>query len=143
MVAHTRLQECDVLGASGKLTVGPTAMLNGLPTVSLRDHGGLPGTAPRRILISANPPFLPLEIRQTKEGRAGGTAVWDCFTRHDQPTVRRMIAVSRKLDKKLHLRLRSYTQTIDHYDFPLHLVAPPHPLLPKAHDAGTAGSVAL
>jgi hypothetical protein len=143
MVAHKRLQECDVLGPSGRLTVGPTAMVNGLPTVSLRDHGGRPGTGPREIMVSGNPPFLPLAIRQTKQGKAGGTAVSDCFTKGDQPTIRRMIDVSRKLDGKLHLHLRSFSQTIDHYNFPLHLVAPPHPLLPHAHDAGTASSVAI
>ena len=118
-------------------------MVNGVPTVALRDHGGLPGTAPRKILISGNAPFLPLAIRQTEDVRPGGTAVKDCFTKHDQPTIRRMIAISRTLDKKDHVRLRSFTQTIDHYSFPLHLVAPPHPLLPHAHDAGTASSVAL
>jgi hypothetical protein len=143
MVAHKRLQECDVLGPSGRLTVGPTAMVNGLPTVSLRDHGGRPGTGPRQILVSGNPPFLPLAIRQTKEGKPGGTGVADCFTKHDQPTIQRMIAVSRKLDGKLHVHLRSFSQTINHYNFPLHLVAPPHPLLPRAHDAGTASSVAI
>jgi hypothetical protein len=94
-------------------------------------------------MVSGNPPFLPLAIRQTTEGKPGGTSVSDCFTKHDRPTFRRMIAVSRKLDAKQHVRLRSFTQTIDHYNFPLHLVAPPHPLLPKAQDAGTASSVAL
>jgi hypothetical protein len=143
MVAHKRVQECDVLGPSGHLTVGPMAMVNGLPTVSLQDHGGLPGTAPRQIAISSNPPYLPLEIRQTKQGKPGGTTIKDCVTQRDQPTLRRMVAVSRKLDAKDHLRLKSYTQTIDHYNFPLHLVAPPHPVLPDAQAAGTAGDVAL
>ena len=143
MVAHKRMQECDVLGPSGRLSVGGTGMVDGLPTVTLHDHGGLPGTAPRNILVSGNQPYLPLAIRQTKGGRSGGTSVHDCFVKRDRPVVRRMIAVSRKLDRAKHIKLRRFTQTIDHYDFPLHLSAPPHPLLPDAQQAQTASSMTI
>jgi hypothetical protein len=132
MVSHDLMEECDVLGPSGKLSVGGPTTVNGLPAIALRDHGGRPGTARRQILVSANAPYLPLEIIQKRPARSGGNAINRCFSGHARSTVRRFIAIAQAFDRAHHLKLRSYNQTIDSYNNPLYLTRPPHPLTPAS-----------
>jgi hypothetical protein len=144
MATHSRLQECVVLGPSGRLSLGATSTLNGLATIALQDHGGRPGTARRQIIVSANAPYLPLQIIQRHPTRPGGKALSECVTRRFRSTMRRLVAVARALDREHHIRLRSYDQAIDSYDAPLHLLRPPHPLVPQSQSAsGAANSVAV
>jgi hypothetical protein len=145
MASHTLLQECVVLGPTGRLTVSHPSMTDGLPSVSLEDHGGRPGTARRRIVLSANAPYLPLRIIQRRPARPGGHALADC-NRHNHAalsTMRRFIAIARAFDHRHHITLRSDNQTIDDYDNPLDLTRPPHPLIPNPDAANTANRVSV
>ncbi len=143
MATHAMLQECDILGPTGRLTAGGPSTTDGLASVSVLDHGGLPGTARRRIILSANPPYLPLAIVQTRPARAGGPAASACFTHRGGTEMRRFVTVAGAFDRRHHITLRSYNQTIGRYDQQLNLTAPAHPLVPHRPAVGTANAVAI
>jgi hypothetical protein len=144
MATAKMLQECDVLGPTGKLTIGGTSTLNGLPAVTLHDHGGKPGTARRTITLSANPPFLPLQIVQTHEGRPGGPAFDACFSNRGTRTLmRRAEQVSSHFNKAHHVKLHRAVESITRYDQPLHLTKPPHPIGPKGSVESTSNRLSL
>jgi hypothetical protein len=144
MATHKMMQECDILGPTGKLTVGHPTEVNGLPAVTLRDHGGKPGTASRTITLSADAPYLPLRIVQPDPVRPGGSAFDDCFNTHaSRSFMRRAQQVSTRFGHAHHLRFKRGIEAITDYNRPLHLTRPPHPLEPRGSVASTSSSVAL
>lgn len=144
MATHKMLQTCDVLGQTGRLTIGGTATINGLPAVTLHDHGGKPGTAQRTISLSANPPFLPLRIVQTHQGRPGGSSFDACYdNRATRTLMHRAEQVAARFDSKHHIELKRAVESITRYNQPLHLVKPPHPLEPGSTVESTSNSVSL
>jgi hypothetical protein len=144
MATDRMMQECDILGPTGKLTIGGSTTVDGLPAVSLHDHGGKPGTARRTITLSANPPYLPLRIVQTHEGDPGGPAFDDCFNNQATRTMmRRAQQVAARFNRAHHLRLKRALETVGGYNAPLHLTRPPDPLEPRSNVAQTSNSVSL
>ena len=144
MATDKMLQECDILGPTGRLSVGSPTQVNGLAAVSLRDHGGKPGTARRTITLSANPPYLPLRIVQTHAGQPGGSAFDDCYSNRTTRTMmRRAEVVSRRFDRSHHIRFKRAVETVGSYNEPLHLVKPPDPLEPQGTVAQTSNSVSV
>ena len=144
MATDKMLQECDILGPTGRLTVGSPTQVNGLPAVSLRDHGGRPGTARRTITLSANPPYLPLRIVQTNEGRPGGSALDDCYSnRATRTMMRRAEEVADRFDRSHHIHLKRAVEAVGNYNAPLELTKPPHPLEPQGTVEQTSNSISV
>jgi len=88
------LSKC-LIGTTGTLTLEPAATVNGQAATVLRDAGDKPGSAPRRITVTATPPILPLRVVQTGRRRAGVPRDANCASSVKNTTKRSEIRLSR------------------------------------------------